>query len=62
MEGNRKMKPKKASRQTVYQEKHKALGLCRLCSEPIFRGGLCEKHYISKRKHANDKHRRIRND
>jgi len=41
---------KKLSRQRIWQIKHKQLGLCRLCSHPIFpTSSLCKKHLISKR-------------
>jgi len=33
------------SRQTLWQRKHRALGLCVVCSEPAFKGWRCVKHY-----------------
>ncbi|MFM7735146.1 MAG: hypothetical protein ACKPBU_04095, partial [Alphaproteobacteria bacterium] len=33
------------SRQARWQRKHRALGLCVLCSKPAFRGWRCRKHY-----------------
>ena len=33
------------SRQARWQRKHRALGLCILCSEPAHKGMRCEKHY-----------------
>ena len=33
------------SRQARWQRKHRAMGLCVLCSEPVFKGWRCEKHY-----------------
>ncbi len=43
------MEKKKAkesvSRQTLWQRKHRALGLCVVCSEPAYKGWRCVKHY-----------------
>ncbi len=33
------------SRQARWQRKHRALGLCVLCSLPAYKGWRCEKHY-----------------
>lgn len=33
------------SRQTLWQRKHRALGLCVVCSEPAYKGWRCVKHY-----------------
>ena len=33
------------SRQTLWQRKHRALGLCVVCSLPAFKGWRCQKHY-----------------
>lgn len=33
------------SRQTLWQRKHRALGLCVVCSQPAFKGWRCVKHY-----------------
>jgi len=33
------------SRQARWQRKHRALGLCVLCSRPAFKGWRCKKHY-----------------
>lgn len=33
------------SRQARWQRKHRALGLCVLCSKPAFKGWRCRKHY-----------------
>ncbi len=35
----------KISRQALWQRKHRALGLCVLCSLPAYKGWRCEKHY-----------------
>jgi hypothetical protein len=42
-----KMEKKKTgvSRQTLWQRKHRALGLCVVCSEPAYKGWRCVKHY-----------------
>ncbi len=40
--------PKKkgpVSRQTLWQRKHRAMGLCVVCSEPASKGWRCVKHY-----------------
>jgi hypothetical protein len=40
--------PKKkgdVSRQTLWQRKHRELGLCVVCSEPAYKGWRCVKHY-----------------
>lgn len=41
------MEKKKAgvSRQTLWQRKHRALGLCVVCSQPAYKGWRCVKHY-----------------
>lgn len=33
------------SRQARWQRKHRAMGLCVLCSRPAFKGWRCKKHY-----------------
>jgi len=33
------------SRQARWQRKHRAMGLCVLCSKPAFKGWRCRKHY-----------------
>lgn len=33
------------SRQTLWQRKHRALGLCVVCSQPAYKGWRCVKHY-----------------
>ena len=33
------------SRQTLWQRKHRAMGLCVVCSEPAYKGWRCVKHY-----------------
>jgi hypothetical protein len=33
------------SRQTLWQRRHRALGLCVVCSEPAYKGWRCVKHY-----------------
>jgi hypothetical protein len=33
------------SRQARWQRKHRAMGLCALCSQPVFRGWRCKRHY-----------------
>ncbi|MBM4247153.1 MAG: hypothetical protein FJ148_25730 [Deltaproteobacteria bacterium] len=33
------------SRQARWQRKHRAMGLCVLCSRPAFKGWRCRKHY-----------------
>lgn len=33
------------SRQARWQRKHRAMGLCVLCSKPAFKGWRCKKHY-----------------
>jgi hypothetical protein len=33
------------SRQTLWQRKHRALGLCVVCSEPAYKGWRCVRHY-----------------
>lgn len=38
-------KKKTVSRQTLWQRKHRALGLCVVCSEPAYKGWRCVKHY-----------------
>lgn len=40
------------SRQRKYQLKHKALGLCTLCSNIIFKSSFCFKHYQSHLKYV----------
>jgi len=35
----------KVSRQTLWQRKHRAMGLCVVCSEPAYKGWRCVKHY-----------------
>jgi hypothetical protein len=42
-----KMEKKKTgvSRQTLWQRKHRALGLCVVCSQPAYKGWRCVKHY-----------------
>lgn len=40
--------PKKkgqVSRQTLWQRKHREMGLCVVCSEPAYKGWRCVKHY-----------------
>ena len=40
--------PKKkgqVSRQTLWQRKHRELGLCVVCSEPAYKGWRCARHY-----------------
>lgn len=45
--GENQMEKKKTgvSRQTLWQRKHRALGLCVVCSQPAFKGWRCVKHY-----------------
>jgi hypothetical protein len=38
-------KKKEVSRQTLWQRRHRELGLCVVCSEPAFKGWRCVKHY-----------------
>jgi hypothetical protein len=33
------------SRQARWQRKHRAMGLCVLCSRPAYKGWRCKKHY-----------------
>lgn len=33
------------SRQTLWQRKHREMGLCVVCSEPAYKGWRCVKHY-----------------
>lgn len=33
------------SRQTLWQRKHRAMGLCSLCSRSVFKGSRCKEHY-----------------
>jgi len=33
------------SKQARWQRKHRAMGLCVLCSRPVFRGWRCQRHY-----------------
>jgi hypothetical protein len=33
------------SKQALWQRKHRAMGLCVLCSRPVFRGWRCRQHY-----------------
>lgn len=40
-----KKKRQGVSRQTLWQRKHRALGLCVVCSEPAYKGWRCVKHY-----------------
>ena len=37
--------PYRLSRQRVYQLRHRAKGLCSLCSSPIVKSGMCKIHY-----------------
>jgi hypothetical protein len=39
-----------ASRQAEWQRRHKALGLCILCSQQRFKNDRCVKHYEANRK------------
>ena len=39
------MTAKPQSRQAKYQQRHKLLGLCKLCNEKAVKCGLCAKHY-----------------
>ena len=45
--GENQMEKKKTgvSRQTLWQRKHRALGLCVVCSQPAYKGWRCVKHY-----------------
>lgn len=38
-------KKESVSRQTLWQRKHRALGLCVVCSHPAYKGWRCVKHY-----------------
>lgn len=40
-----KKKKEGVSRQTLWQRKHRAMGLCVVCSEPAYKGWRCVKHY-----------------
>jgi hypothetical protein len=33
------------SRQTLWQRRHREMGLCVVCSEPAYKGWRCVKHY-----------------
>jgi hypothetical protein len=33
------------SRQTLWQRKHREMGLCVVCSEPAYKGWRCVRHY-----------------
>lgn len=35
----------RVSRQTLWQRRHREMGLCVVCSEPAFKGWRCVKHY-----------------
>ena len=45
--GENQLEKKKTgvSRQTLWQRKHRALGLCVVCSQPAYKGWRCVKHY-----------------
>jgi hypothetical protein len=38
-------KSAQVSRQTLWQRRHREMGLCVVCSEPAFKGWRCVKHY-----------------
>src|SRR6185369_12709763 len=38
-------KKETVSRQTLWQRKHREMGLCVVCSEPAYKGWRCVKHY-----------------
>ena len=40
-----KKKSGAVSRQTLWQRRHRAMGLCIACSEPIYKGWRCARHY-----------------
>jgi hypothetical protein len=37
------------SRQKAYQQRHRALGLCQSCPEPLASRAFCWKHLLAKR-------------
>jgi len=38
-------KSPQVSRQTLWQRRHREMGLCVVCSEPAYKGWRCVKHY-----------------
>jgi hypothetical protein len=38
-------KKRQVSRQTLWQRRHREMGLCVVCSEPAYKGWRCVKHY-----------------
>jgi hypothetical protein len=38
-------KKQQVSRQTLWQRRHREMGLCVVCSEPAYKGWRCVKHY-----------------
>lgn len=45
MANRKETKRAQVSRQTLWQRRHREIGLCVVCSEPAFKGWRCVKHY-----------------